>query len=655
MTGVTAATLLPLPADDDEIRRAIAQAEMAALLAAVAHIAGDLSLLQPDLRPDPTKIREPNCGYTPEQLVVAEGLCYAALIKFRDDMGGVAAKPTDTEIRAIMEFLAGTELSDRYIPLLAEELSIDGDELRTPQWRKSELAGDRPFKVAIIGAGMSGIAAAHRLDQAGVDFEVFDKNGDVGGTWLENTYPGCRVDIQNHMYSYSFAQRNDWPRYFSPRDVLADYFRDCAERFGLMDRIHLKTEVRSVVWHEDAQVWRLAVDGPDGPREFEANAVISAVGQLNRPRFPDINGAATATGGGGFAGPSFHTAQWSHDVDLTGKKVAIIGTGASACQVIPAITPQVAELTVFQRTAPWQLPAPNYSLDVAPGLQWLFGHVPFYAQWYRCFLFWRGAEMMMPLAIVDPDYPPTEVAVSAVNAEMRELLVMWLQVMTANEPGLFEKVLPDYPPFSKRFVVDDGGLLMAYQQPHVTLETTGIERIEAGGVRTKDGVLHEADVLIYGTGFQASDFLMPMEVVGRDGESLHDRWKGDARAYLGVTIPGFPNLFCMYGPNTNIVVNGSIIYYSECEVHYAVECVRLLLAEGAGSLDVRTEVHDAYNERIDAANALRTWGFSKVRSWYKNSTGRTAQNWPFSVLEFYEQTRHPNPEDYVLHGDRASR
>ncbi len=622
---------------------------MAALLAAVAHITGDLGILRPELRPDPMKMRDPNCGYTADQLAIADGMCLGALINFRDEMGGVPARPSDADVRTIMEFLAGAELSDRYIPLLAEELSIDGDELRAPHWNKRDLAGGRPFTVAIIGAGMSGIAAAHRLDQAGVDFAVFDKNADVGGTWLENDYPGCRVDIQNHMYSYSFAQRTDWPRYFSPRNVLADYFRDCAERFGLMDRINLKTEVRSVVWHEDAQVWRLALDGPDGPREFEANAVISAVGQLNRPKYPDIAGAGRGPGdSGAFDGAAFHTARWDHAVDLTGKRVAVIGTGASACQVIPAIAPQVAELTVFQRTAPWQLPAPNYSLDVAPGLQWLFGHVPFYAQWYRCFLFWRGAEMMMPLAVVDPDYPPTEVAVSAVNAEMRELLVMWLQVMTANEPGLFDKVLPDYPPFSKRFVVDDGALLMTYQQPHVRLETTGIERIEAGGVRTTDGLLHEVDVIVYGTGFTASDFLMPMEVVGRRGESLHDRWKGDARAYLGVTIPGFPNLFCLYGPNTNIVVNGSIIYYSECEVHYAVECIRLLLESGSGSLDCRVDVHDAYNERIDAANALRTWGFSKVRSWYKNSTGRTAQNWPFSVLEFYEQTRHPDPDDYVL-------
>jgi 4-hydroxyacetophenone monooxygenase len=633
----------PLPTNDAEIIQALSEGEMAALLAAVAHISGDRSILSAELRPDLAKMREPNAGYTEAQLAESRERCLAGLRKLRDEQGGVAARPSDEEVRSIMEWLAGTEISERYIPLLAEELSIDGDQLRAPHWNKAGLASDRPFKVVIIGAGMSGIAAAHRLDQAGVDFVVYDKNGDVGGTWLENSYPGCRVDIQNHMYSYSFAQRTDWPMYHSPRDVLAGYFRDCAEQFGLIDRIQFHTEVRSATWHDDSQLWRLVIDGPHGVEEVEANVVVSAVGQLNRPKLP-----TEIAGFGRFEGPAFHTARWDHSVDLAGKRVAIIGTGASACQVIPIAAKQVSHLTVFQRTAPWQLPAPNYSLNVADGLQWLFEHVPFYAQWYRLWLFWRGAELMMPLAIVDPDFPPTEKSVSAANEEMRALLTMFLQMMTDGDPELFEKVVPDYPPFSKRFVVDDGGLLLTYRQPHVNLETSDILGIEATGVRTADGTLHEVDVLIYGTGFQAADFLMPMEVIGLGGLSLHEHWDGDARAYIGVTIPGFPNLFTLYGPNTNIVVNGSIIYYSECEVHYVVECLRLLLADNKSSLDCRVEVHDAYNEKIDAANRLRTWGFSSVRSWYKNKTGRTAQNWPFSVLEYWELTRSPNPDDYLL-------
>lgn len=641
--------LAPLPSDDQPIIDALTQAEHPALLAAIAHVTGDLSVLRPELRPDPAKLREPNCGYTSEQVALASDLALDGLRRLRDQQGGVPARPDDLAVHTIMQWLAGQDVPERYLPLLNEELAIDGDELRAPQWHAATLAPGRQMRAVIIGAGMSGIAAAHRLDQAGVEFTIFDKNDDVGGTWLENSYPGCRVDIQNHMYSYSFAQRTDWPRYFSPREVLADYFRDCAERFGLMDRIELRTEVRSCQWHDDRQCWSVEVHGPTGVRSIEADVVISAVGQLNRPLYPEIDGLGT------FAGPAFHTARWDHSVDLTGKRVAVIGTGASACQVIPAIAGDVAELTVFQRTAPWNLPSPNYSQAVPDGLQWLFAHVPFYAQWYRCWLFWRMAEAMMPAAIVDPDFPPTERSVSAVNEEMRGLLEMWFQFMTDGDPDLFAKVVPDYPPFAKRFVVDDGAYLTTLRQPHVHLETTAIEAIEPSGIRTSDGVLHAVDVIVYGTGFQAADFLVPMEVTGRDGIELHERWQGDARAYLGVVIPGFPNFFCLYGPNTNIVVNGSIIYYTECEVHYVVECLRLMLAEGLASMDCRPEVHDAYNERIDAANALRTWGFSSVRSWYKNAKGRTAQNWPFAVLEFWEQTRHPDPDDYELRAHADAR
>jgi len=574
--------------------------------------------------------------------IVSLGAEISALRRFRDERRGVPARPTESDLRTIMSYSVGSLVSDRYLPLLREELALEGDHLRAPQWSKSAVAPDRAFVVAIVGAGMSGIAAAHRLQQAGVDYVVFEKNDDVGGTWYENSYPGCRVDVQNHMYSYSFAQKHDWPNYFSPRHVLHDYFRQCAHEFGLLTHVQLRSEVVSATWQESSATWELVVRGPDGVRTVHVNALMSAVGQLNRPKFPDIAGRES------FAGPSFHSAEWDHSVPLAGRRVAVIGTGASACQFIPEIAAQVDELVVFQRTAPWLIPAPRIHDSVDPGFGWLLGHVPFYAQWYRFWLFWRGAEGMLPAATVDLAYPPTERAVSALNDETRKLLTAWLEMTAGDDPELLAKITPNYPPLSKRFVLDNGVWAATLKQPHVTLVSTAIDRIETDGVRTRDGVLHEADVLIYGTGFQASRFLTPMKVVGRGGVDLHEQWSGDARAYLGIVVPGFPNFFCLYGPNTNIVVNGSIIYFSECEVHYAVECVRLLLEKGYGSLEPQRDVHDAYNAKIDEANRLRTWGFSKVSSWYKNETGRTAQNWPFTVLEFWEQTRAPNPDDYVL-------
>jgi len=644
--GLTA-PIQPLDPDDAVIERALEQGELAALLATCAHITGDMTVLEPSLRPDPLKMREPQSGYSADEQALARRIILGALTRFRDERHGVPARPDVAQLHEIMNYCVGEEVSDRYVPLLLEELALDGDALRAPQWNKHQLDDDRDFGVVIVGAGMSGIAAAHRLQQAGVRVTIFEKNTDVGGTWLENTYPGCRVDIQNHMYSYSFAQKHDWPYYFSPRPILQEYFRTCAEEFGVLPCIEFSTEVTDMVWDEVAQLWQITVrdtgaTGEASERTVTANVAVSAVGQLNRPKFPEISGRDS------FGGASFHSARWDHDVDLTDKKVAIIGTGASACQFTPIVAGQAAEVQVFQRTAPWLIPAERYQQEVDEGFQWLLGHVPFYAQWYRFWMFWRGAEGMLPAATVDPSYPPTERAVSLMNDMMREMLQQWTDALTEGDPELRRALTPDYPPLSKRFVVDDGSWAMTLRQPHVQLVTTGIEAIEPGGVRTVDGSLFAADVIIYATGFQASDFLTPMRVVGRDGIDLHTQWSGDARAYLGMMVPNFPNFFCLYGPNTNIVVNGSIIYFSECEVHLLAECVHLLLGEHLGSMACRTDVHDAYNERIDAANKLRTWGFSGVNSWYKNSFGRTAQNWPFSVLEFWEQTREPVSSDYLL-------
>ena len=645
MPGVTDLfELEPLPADDEPIRAALADAELCALVAACAHVTGDLGLLRPSLRPDPLRAREPQAGYTATQQAEARELIVAALARLRDDLGGVPARPSDAAIHQIMNFAAGVDVSDRYVPLLAEELAVGGDQ-RAPQWRKDGVDAERAMHVIVIGAGMSGIAAAHRLREAGVDVTVIEKNDDVGGTWLENSYPGCRVDVQNHMYSYSFAQKHDWPYYHSPRGVLQQYFRDCAERFGVLPLVRLRTEVTACTWDEGAQTWTVSVRTADGAtEELTANVVVSAVGQLNRPKLPAIDGLDT------FAGPSFHSAQWDHSVDLAGKRVAVIGTGASACLFVPLVAEQAAHLDVYQRTAPWLIPSERYLQPVAPGFQWLLARVPFYAQWYRLWMFWRGAEGMLPAATVDPSYPPTERAVSETNEQFRQMLLQWVDALTEGDPELRAKITPNYPPLSKRFVVDDGSLVAALRRPNVSLLTDRIERVEAGGVRTADGVLHEADVIVYGTGFQASRFLTPMRVTGRAGVDLHEQWAGDARAYLGIVIPNFPNFFCLYGPNTNIVVNGSIIYFSECEVHYLTRAVHLLLDQHVASLDPRASVHDAYNERIDAANKLRTWGFSQVSAWYKNEHGRTAQNWPFSVLEYWEQTREVNPDDFHIVG-----
>jgi 4-hydroxyacetophenone monooxygenase len=630
-----------IDADDAVIAAAVQDADMPALLVAVAQLTGDLSLLRPDLRPDAARMLEPDAGLTEEQKAAGRALAATALCRHRDAGAPPAPYPDPTALRALVDWLAGGTLTDEYVPLLTEELALEGVDHRAPQWHKDELAPDRPFRVAIVGAGMSGIVAGYRLGQAGVPYVVFEKDDDVGGTWYENTYPGCRVDIPNTLYSYSFAQTADWPSFFSDQAVLLDYFRTCAERFGVREQVRFGCEVRSARWDDDAQAWTLTVRTPDGEETHTAEALVSAVGQLNRPSFPDIPGRDR------FRGASFHSARWDHSVDLRGRRVAVVGTGASAAQFVPAIAEAAAALTVFQRTAPWLIPTPNYTDDLPTGLRWVLRHVPDYARWDRLWWFLRTHEGLLPMAKVDPAWDGGERSVSAANDLIRELFTAYLRAEFPDDE-LFDKVLPHYPPIAKRVVRDNGIWARTLHRPGVELYTGGIAEITEHGIRTCEGDERHYDVIVYGTGFQASHFLTPMEVVGRSGSSIHEHWHGTARAYLGITVPDFPNLFLMYGPNTNIVINGSIIYFSECEAHYIVESVRMLLERGAHSMDCRPDVHDRYNEWIDEGNASMAWGASGVNTWYKNAEGKITQNWPYSLLRYWQQTRTPDPDDYAL-------
>jgi len=629
-------------ADDDTLRAALEQAEIPALLPALAAALDDLSLVPDHLRPSPSGMMDPSNGLSAEQQDEARRLAFDALVRLRDSGAPPAPAPDADGLRTLLEFTANGQPIEDYLIMLREELNL-GDDPRTPAWRKDDLAPDRPFRVAIIGAGMSGLAAAHRLHQAGVDVVVFEKNADVGGTWLENTYPGCRVDVSNLFYSYSFDQRDDWPEHFSSQHVLLDYFRGVADRYGLRPLIRFNTEVTSVAFDDESRTWTLqSVDGDGKEDAIVVQAVVSAVGQLNRPKLPDIPGVER------FDGPAFHSARWDDSVQLDGKRVAVIGTGASAAQFIPVIAERTESLTVFQRTPAWFIPAPNYTDQVSAEVRWLRRNIPGYTHWNRFWVFWRNVEGMMPMARVDPEWDGGELSVSATNDFMREMLTGYLKAQFDGRPDLIDKVVPDYPPFSKRFILDNGGWAETLKRDDVNLVTDRIAEIVPEGVRMADGTIHEADVLIYGTGFQASDFLTPMKVVGRGGVDLHAHWSGDARAYLGITLPGFPNFFLLYGPNTNIVVNGSIIYFSECEAHYVVEAVRTLLETETAAIEPKVDVHDAYNDRVDSENLKMAWGVSSVSTWYKNATGRTAQNWPFSLLEYWQQTREIDLDDYEV-------
>ncbi len=639
MPTVANSHLRPITDADAAIKAALEEAHVPSLMMALVHLTGDTSILHSDIQLDRDFFADPQGGIPPAQQAHVRELAFNALRAHRDAGNPSLASPNAKQLAEMMQFLIGDAATGDYIEFLSSELAMDGrDSYASSVMDAVPAAKRKGFHVLVIGAGMSGLLAAIRLKEAGIDFTVVDKNANVGGTWFENTYPGCRVDSPNHTYSYSFAPK-DWPQHFSEQKVLLDYFDGVANQYGLRDRIRFETEVKVARYDEDSNEWRVELQTNGRTETVRANAVISAVGQLNRPRYPDLPGRDT------FNGPSFHSSRWQHDVSLTGKRVGVIGTGASAFQFVPIIAKEAAQVTIFQRTPPWVSPREEYFQFIPDAKHWLLNHVPFYAKWYRFWMFWRTSEGLLGSVSLDPSWNEQAHSTSAANDALRQLLTAWITEVVGDDKELLAKTIPNYPPAGKRMLVDDGTWLRALKRDNVQVTTDPITAIMASGITTKNAA-HDFDVIIYGTGFQASNFLTPMRVFGKGGRELHEQWDGDARAYLGITIPNFPNFFCMYGPNTNIVVNGSIIFFSECEMRYIMGCIALLMSHGKQAMDCKKNVHDAYNARIDSGNERMAWGSPHVSSWYKNKKGRVTQNWPFTLLEFWDQTRAPNPEDY---------
>ncbi len=627
------------PDDAARVQAACAAADVHPLLCAVAHRTGDLSLLREEFEPDQQQLLVPGRGLGPEQESSARALAAAALTRHLAS-GRPDHDLAPEERRRIFGFLVGAGVAEHWEGFLIEELVLEGSDPREPSWRMTEIDG--AFRCAVIGAGASGLAAAHRLRQAGVAVTVFEKNGDVGGTWLENVYPGCRVDVPNQLYSFSFAQTNDWVSRFSAQPDLLAYLQATAKDLGLGDCIRFRSEVTEARFDDTAREWSLTVRAADGIEMIEVvDGIVCAVGQLNRPSFPAIEGQER------FAGPSFHSAAWDDTVELAGRRVGVIGTGASAAQFVPCLVGEVGHLDVYQRTPPWLLPTDNYGDPFPPDFHELLQLLPSYGRWDRLWQFWLMHEGLLVAARVDPGWDEHTEAVSAENDFVRSMLLDVLRAQVEDD-ALFEQMVPHFPPFAKRALRDDGRWAAALGRSDVDLVTTPIAAITPHGVRTADGEEHPADVLIYGTGFSASAFVAPMRVFGRGGVELNEEWAGDARAYLGMTVPGFPNFFLLYGPNTNLVINGSILIMVECQVRYAVEAIGRLLSGGYRTMSCRRDVHERYGREMEEGNARMVWGVADVPTWYRNAHGRVTQNWPFDLHTYWDRTREPDLADYEL-------
>jgi cation diffusion facilitator CzcD-associated flavoprotein CzcO len=477
------------------------------------------------------------------------------------------------------------------------------------------------MRVGIVGTGFAGLAIAAELERAGVkSYTLLEKAGELGGVWRENTYPGAGCDIPSPLYSFSYEPRTTWPRRFSQQSDIHQYMKDTARKYGVTEHIRFNTEVTTADFDEKAAKWTVATANGD---TFEFDVLVSAVGQLSRPATPAIPGAET------FTGHAFHSAQWDHTHDLTGGKVAVVGTGASAIQFVPKIQPRVGSLTLFQRTAPYLLPKPDRKYN-----RWhheLFRRVPQAQQAGRASI-WAFCELMTKGWVGN----------RAIAAVFRTIALTLLKAQV-KDPTLRKKLTPDYAAGCKR-VLFANDYYPALTQPNVRLETAKITEITPKGIRTADGVEHEADTIIYGTGFSTMDMLAPMTVRGKDNKDLRtEAWAEGAKAYLGIAVPGFPNMFLMYGPNTNLGA-GSIIYMLERQARYITQIVGKLPARSY--VDVKPQVADRFD--VEVQRRLRDTVWTRCGNWYRNAGGRVVTNWPGLVSEYDRRTRRADLADYHM-------
>ena len=639
---------IEIPGTDAQLAAALDDVNLPTLLMTLNHLTGDACWLRERYAPAPIAVPEGELfpddtgGYAPAMAAEIRSRALEALRRLRSERPHRPPPPDRERMAQMMAFSLAEPVGEDYAAMLLEETGFVN---RDQQWRRQlarapGAAGH--FHVAVVGAGMSGLCMGAKLKAAGIGFTVLEKNDAVGGTWYENVYPDCGVDTPNHFYSYSFERNPDWSGYFSKRDELHAYFERCAERFELRQHIRLQTEVTAMAYDEPDSRWRIKVRNSVGEVEtLTANAVVSAVGQLNQPAMPAIEGIDS------FAGDLFHSARWRSDVNLADRRVAVIGTGCSAVQLLPKTAAAAAKVSVFQRTPHWVTPNQDYYRPVEKGQIWALKHIPLYAEWHRARMVFAFSDRNWPAVVADPEWPRPKQAMNEVNDAMREALAGYIVDQLGERRDLAPLCTPNFPVFGKRLIIDNNwyGTLA---RDNVDLVTEPIARIVPEGLVTADGVLHQADVIIAATGFKTNRFLWPMAVAGRSGAKLDRRWGDYPRAFKGTTVPDYPNLFCLYGPNTNIVHGGSIIYQVECQVHYIMQCLALMVTQGLHSMEVREAVNDAYNKEVQALSATLAWGHPDVSSWYKNSQGRVVNNSPFSLHEFWQRLHDLEPEHYAL-------
>ena len=559
----------------------------------------------------------------------------AALEVLSGDAPPVAPDPDEAHMLTMMRHCLAEQVPPEYAPMMREQMGFAplGGGIAAPQAQP-----DAP--IIIIGAGVAGLVMGKLLDDMRMPYLISEKNENVGGTWWENTYPGCGVDTPNHAYSLSFGKSYRWSRYFSPREEIQDYLSGKADEFNIRRNIQFNTQVERVDWQADTQSWRIDTTINGARKTWHTPILVSAVGQISVPKLPPIDGLDN------FSGPLFHSSHWPDDLDISGKKVAIVGTGASSMQIAPAIADSVGELRIFQRSPQWARPIPRYHDALSEGAQYLLQHVPLYARWFRFCMFWRYGDGLLPFLKKDPDWPHPARAMNRINDRHRQEMTDYIHAKLADRPALVAKCLPDYPPYGKRILLDNHWY-DTLKKPNVTLHNEGVAAFTERAIIGDGGTTWQPDIVVMATGFEVTKMASRLNITGR-GARLDQVWNGDdPQAYLGITVPEFPNFFMMAGPTTGLGHGGSGIFIAETQAHYIAACIGDMLGRGVREMEARPEAQADYMRRYNELHKELVWMHPNLSTYYRNSKNRVYSVMPWRMVDYWHMTRTPDWDDYL--------
>lgn len=623
---------------DQDLRSALAEANIPTLVLVLAHLTGDDRWLQEPYRPKRGAVLDDNdSGQLSEDLQREIRDAAHEAIVASELTGNTLPDLAPSRVAEMLAVALVEEVPAEYGELLAEELGVASREVAIDGLGKPDLS------VVIIGAGLFGLSLAFKLEAAGVPYRILEKNAEIGGTWLENIYPGCGVDTPSHLYSFSFAPNTEWSRFFAKRPEVFGYLERLTEDQGVRPGIEFGVEVERADYDVASGSWTVRARHGSGEVEVISTPVlVSAVGMVNRPAVPPIEGLDE------FVGPKMHTADWDPEVTIAGRRVGVIGTGASAMQLVPAIAGEAEKVVVFQRSKQWAIPHPNYHRQVPEGVRYLMRRVPTYIRWYRLRSFWNFSDRLHASLQIDPAWPHPDRSINADNERHRVFLTDYIKTKLADREDLWDACIPDYPPYGKRPLLDNNWF-ETIKRDDVELVTAAVERIDGSKVVTANGDAHDVDVLVLATGFKTLQFLWPMEIRGASGKTLTEQWGyHDAKAYLGVTVPDFPNLFILNGPNTNAGHGGSAIIAAEFQVRYVMQALAVLAGEDVSTIEVKREVFEQYNSELDDALSRCIWSHEGMTTYYRNEAGRVVVSGPWTYLDWWHRMRQLDLDEFVV-------